>query len=450
MSEILNNNRYNFTLIKSNVSTFKKFIGSSIYYILKNNNDILIKNQDTGRIDECQFIINNSRLNRKLLTNNFYFLEDSLNNFHVGAIGSNLTTFLQNSNDSLYYCYTDSFVWKYLQSDSYIDNIHSTYAELIETSSGLYFVLQEINKISVYKINETNISLIKSLDNFQLLRALNYNNDIMLIVYKENIPNCGKYIYEDFLNDYFYYYNSPSVFLLKSPEYTTVSSFCSNKSMFPIPCQWDLNLNSFMFSNNKLFSICNGLNEENKQIPVVCIGEIGDTWRYPMTVKPFGDLYNCKHLKISVDNDNNIYCLALSNKNLYMVMYNSSTNEWKNFDSNNILSFEDINITNGSSSSSSSSGVLSQYYYTVKHSGINGVNGHYFISGQSHGKNKYTNNNDLYSIKYNGGFPYSWVIENDNDIIYINNTISDRPPQSFWSPFNSSYSPAPTVQENLI
>lgn len=462
MSEILNQNRYVFTSVKSDIVTFKRFVGTNVYYLLKKINEKIYIKDNNKTIDrEVDFLFDSSRLQRKVIGNIMSLSEMINGDPAVSILGGNPDKFYDFKLDCNYYTYLDGTSWANLGYDSCITDAFPSFSILITVSSGeMFFIFQEDENISIYQIGISSIVKKCEMNNFYLLDAKSINNDILIIAIKNNINYPSEFKYEELISkNYNYYSESPCAFKCTfSSSYESFVEFCENKSIFPVVCSRNRELNSFFLLNKTLYCLSTGVNSNGKFIPIVGVGNENDiNWRYPNDVKPFGDLENLNRLNISVDLNGTMYVIGSIGKKAYVSYYCSSYNKWKNYDKDIILSFEDSKISSSSSSCSSSGSLSSSSCsssssiapaYNVIGAGTALADGVYHYSGIHLGQGEYTNYSTSYKISYYNGVPYEWAIVDDSGaFLYYNNVYGPVPPLFGWNVALSGMVPAPILSE---
>jgi len=365
MSNEINDNRYVFTIVKSGVSDFKRFVDDSfVSYLFRDDEGNVYFKRSDGIDDQVDFIKPDTRLQRDFAGKNMKIVNDTSDIPHVSVNGSNLYTFLEDEMNSQYYSYFDAGIWKAIGGDSCFPDVFPSYCVLVSIGTDIFFVCQIESSVVVYELGITSLEKRGEMTNVKLLEAFNCNSDILIIVLKEGVDYPSQIIYEDFLSaKYEYFKGSPSAFLCEqSGGYFTFSAFCQSRSIFPCICKEDLNLHSFFLKNNRLYCVSLLYYPLVQQfVPSMAFGDDNDAWRFFSNIKPFGNIYDVSKLDICVgpEPEQIVYCSCKSQDEIYLTYYNRYSNTWDYYDREQYLTFDDAKSSSSCSSLSSSSSSFS-------------------------------------------------------------------------------------------
>jgi len=361
----VNKNRYICGIVKSGVSDFKRFSTSLVSYLFRDENGNISLKRSDGLDMSVGFVDGIEKLNREFYSEKMSYYERSDNDPSVVVLGSNPYTFYENNLNTAYYAYFDSGIWKSIGYDSTISGVFPSYTILLTVASGdMFFVFQEGENVTIYKIGTSSIEKKNTMSGFKLLEAIPYGNNIIVIVSKIGISYPSQIIDELLIGEkYEYFKGSPSAFVcLASSSYTSFRSFCYSRSIFPIMCKDEVKLNSFVLVDTTLYAMTCGYNPTlGNFIPIVALGKDSDQWRFLKDSSPFGELTDIDKIDICVDSDDVIYTSCKKEGNIYLTYYNRTDNRWVDFDSTSTITFDNAESSSCSSSSCSNSSSSSSY-----------------------------------------------------------------------------------------
>ena len=361
MSFILNSNRYVCAIVKTGVTDFTRFSGSSVRYLLRDQQGGLFVKRGFEPVQTVTFPSQSGRLNRVFAGEKLSLSETSSDLPVVNVIGHNPYQMYKSEFNCAYYAYFDAGTWKTAGLESHISGVFPSFAVAVVVGTGdKFLVMQTGDNVCVYVVGPSSLTKKSQLDNFILVDAMSSYNDIALLLVKKNTLYPSQGVYETLLGETVVYYkNSPVVFLCTSSSgYSQFSSFCQPRSVFPALCSPEdmVNDSSFFLYDSKFYVASLGYDVSlDAFVPVAAVGRSSDSWRYFDPTRPFSTTTGITEPQICVDSKDIVYVAGRKNGEVLLVYYNVPSKKWSNYDSASELTFEGAAISSSSSSCSSSS-----------------------------------------------------------------------------------------------
>lgn len=361
MSLILNSNRYVCAIVKTGVTDFTRFSGSSVRYLLRDQQGELFVKRGFEPVQTVTFPSQAGKLNRVFAGEKLSLSETSSDLPVVNVIGYNPYQMYKSEFNCAYYSYFDAGTWKTAGLESHISDVFPSFAIAVVVGSGDKFLVMQIgDDVCVYAVGLSSLTKKSQLENFTLVDAMSSSDDIALLLVKRSTFYPSQGVYETSLGETVVYYkNSPVVFLCTSSSgYSEFSSFCQPRSVFPVLCSPEdvANDSSFFLYDSKFYVASLGYDASlDAFVPVTAVGRSSDSWRYFDPTRPFSTTVGITEPQICVDSNDITYVAGKKNGEVFLAYYNVQSKKWSNYDSASALTFEGAKISSSSSSRSSSS-----------------------------------------------------------------------------------------------